>query len=107
VVAVLESQRERARACSQARAAASSGDGGGKGNDANDANDANDDELNAKIDELNARVADLENELTDSQFAETLLREQKEEAESKVEQLKGLNSTLMAKLKESGNGPSP
>ena len=97
-VAELESQLE------QARAAASSGDGGGKGNDA--ANDAANDELNAKIDELNARVADLEKELTDIQLAETLLREQKEEADNKVEQLKGLNSTLMAKLK-GGSGLSP
>ena len=59
-----------------------------------------DEELNTKIDELNARVANLESELTESQLSSTMLKEEKVAAERKVEQLKGLNETLLTRLQQ-------
>ena len=87
-VAMLESQVEDAKAAMSAaveeRERASAG---------------NNDELEEKIDVLNARVANLEQELTTAQLTEEVIREEKDAAEQKVEQLKNLNAQLMCRLK--------
>ena len=72
--------------------------------DAGNADDAAAKELNAKIDQLHARIAGLESELTESQLSSTMLKEELAASMNKIEQLQGLNATLLARLKGSSLG---